>query len=65
MSIYLDCGAEDSYRFYEGTEQLYTLLKGKGVPVEYHLRAGQHDGDYWKSHLNEYLKFYAGRTNGS
>ncbi|WP_083677781.1 alpha/beta hydrolase-fold protein [Paenibacillus sp. FSL R7-0337] len=65
LSIYLDCGAEDSYRFYEGTEQLYTLLKGKGVPVEYHLRAGQHDGDYWKSHMDEYLKFYAGRTKGS
>ncbi|ETT72990.1 esterase [Paenibacillus sp. FSL R7-277] len=65
LSIYLDCGAEDSYRFYEGTEQLYTLLKEKGVPVEYHLRAGQHDGDYWKSHMDEYLKFYAGRTDGS
>lgn len=61
LSIYLDCGAEDSYRFYEGTERLYTLLKSKGVPVEYHLRAGQHDGDYWMGHMDEYLRFYAGK----
>lgn len=65
LSVYLDCGSEDSYRFFEGAEKLYTLLKSKGVPVEYHLRAGQHDGDYWKGHMDEYLKFYAGRTNGS
>lgn len=63
LAVYLDCGEEDSYRFYEGAEQLYTLLKDKGVPVEYHLRAGKHDGEYWRAHLDEYLIFYAGRTN--
>ncbi|WP_340022521.1 alpha/beta hydrolase-fold protein [Paenibacillus sp. FSL K6-1096] len=61
MGVYLDCGAEDSYRFFEGAEKLYTLLKDKGVPVEYHLRAGQHDGDYWMGHMDEYLQFYAGK----
>ncbi|WP_052429432.1 alpha/beta hydrolase [Paenibacillus borealis] len=63
LAVYLDCGQEDSYRFYEGAEQLNTLLKDKGVQTEYHVRAGKHDGEYWRSHLDEYLIFYAGRTN--
>ncbi|KAI7258584.1 hypothetical protein KC345_g10526 [Hortaea werneckii] len=61
LAVYLDCGDEDSYRFYEGTEQLYKLLKSKGVAAEYHLEKGKHDGECWQSHMDEYLIFYAGR----
>jgi enterochelin esterase-like enzyme len=56
--IWLDCGTEDSYKFYEGTEKLYETLKAKGVQAEYHSYPGGHDAQYWSSHLEEYLIFY-------
>ncbi|UJF33472.1 alpha/beta hydrolase [Paenibacillus hexagrammi] len=65
MRVYLDCGDEDSYRFYEGTEVLYKLLLSRGVTAEYHLQAGKHDGDYWSAHVKDYLLFYAGISESS
>lgn len=61
LKVYLDCGDQDAYKFYEGTEQLYNLLKAKKVSVEYHLGKGKHDGEYWKPMLDDYLLFYAGK----
>ncbi len=59
LKIYLDCGDADSYQFYEGCEQLYNILKPKGVDIQYHLSKGKHDGEYWGSNIENYLKFYA------
>lgn len=61
MDIYLDCGDKDGWRFYNGCEKLYNILKGKGVNIQYHLNPGAHDGNYWSSHAEEYLMFYAGQ----
>jgi enterochelin esterase-like enzyme len=61
IKVYLDCGDQDYYKFYEGSEKLYSILKTKGVAVEYHLNKGKHDGDYWKSMLDNYLLFYVGK----
>lgn len=61
LKIYLDCGDEDSGLFYVGSEQLYNILKPKGVDVQYYLNKGNHDGAYWGSHIEDYLKFYAGK----
>lgn len=61
LKVYLDCGAEDSYQFYEGCEQLNKILKSKGVDSQYHLNKGNHDGAYWGSNIEKYLKFYAGK----
>ncbi|SEB91609.1 Enterochelin esterase [Paenibacillus sp. GP183] len=61
MKVYLDCGDQDGYKFYEGSEKLYGILKAKGVSVEYHLNKGKHDGDYWKSMVDNYLLFYVGK----
>lgn len=61
LQVYLDCGDQDDYKFYDGSERLYKLLQGKGVPVEYHLNSGKHNSDYWKSQLSNYLMFYAGK----
>lgn len=61
MKVYLDCGRSDSYQFYEGAEALYKVLQDRGVASEYHLNDGQHDSDYWQSHVEDYLKFYAGK----
>jgi enterochelin esterase-like enzyme len=61
IKVYLDCGDKDGYKFYEGSEKLYSLLKAKGVSVEYHLNPGEHNDDYWKSMLDSYLLFYVGK----
>jgi enterochelin esterase-like enzyme len=60
LSVYLDCGKEDSYKFYEGAGKLSEILKAKGVSVQYHLNPGKHDGGYWQTHVKDYLLFYAG-----
>jgi enterochelin esterase-like enzyme len=61
LRVYLDCGDRDSFKFYEGSAQLYTALQAAGVPSEYHLNSGEHNDTYWKSHADDYLLFYAGK----
>ncbi len=62
MSVYLDCGDDDSYKFYQGSEALDAKLRSKGVRSEYHPGPGGHDGEYWSSHAKDYLLFYAGKS---
>ncbi|MWV43142.1 prolyl oligopeptidase family serine peptidase [Paenibacillus sp. HJL G12] len=61
VSVYLDCGNQDSYKFYQGTKALYKKLHSSGVTSEYHHSEGGHDGEYWKNHVRDYLLFYAGK----
>ncbi|HEX7057019.1 MAG TPA: alpha/beta hydrolase-fold protein [Bacilli bacterium] len=61
LSVYLDCGDEDSYKFYQGAEALYNKLQNKNVKSEYHHAPGGHDAEYWTKHLADYLLFYAGK----
>ncbi|PYG87336.1 enterochelin esterase-like enzyme [Ruminiclostridium sufflavum DSM 19573] len=61
LKVYLDCGDEDSYQFYEGCEKLNTILRSKGVDSQYHLNKGNHDGTYWGANIENYLKFYGGK----
>jgi len=60
LEVYLDCGDKDSYKFYEGCDELYKVLQDKGVESQYHLNSGAHDGAYWEANLEKYLLFYAG-----
>jgi enterochelin esterase-like enzyme len=61
LQVYLDCGDQDSFRFYEGCDRLYKALQAKGVASEYRLSPGGHNDAYWKEHLDDYLLFYAGK----
>jgi len=57
--FYIDAGLNDrpdilnSSRWFEG------LLNQRDIPHEWHLFAGYHDETYWKSHLEQYLRWYA------
>lgn len=62
LDVYLDCGDQDYYKFYEGSEKLYKLLQSKGVSVQYHHKPGEHDGAYWTSMAEDYLLFYDGAS---
>lgn len=61
LTVYMDVGDEDDYKFYDGTAKMYDILKSKGVQAEYHLYPGKHNGEYWKPKLEEYLLFYDGK----
>ena len=60
LNVYLDCGDQDSYRFYEGCDKLFAILQAMGVDVQYHLNPGGHEGSYWEANEEKYLLFYAG-----
>ncbi len=55
--VWLDCGTEDGYGFYEGCEKLYAALQAKGVRAEYHAYPGGHDTGYWSEHLEAMLTY--------
>jgi enterochelin esterase-like enzyme len=59
VEFYLDAGDEDEGQFYLGCKELTKILKKRGYHVENHLNKGHHELAYIKSHLNEYLMFYA------
>jgi enterochelin esterase-like enzyme len=61
MAVYLDCGDQDEFGFYDGSQKLNDLLKAKGVTSEFHLNHGKHESPYWQSHVEEYLLFYSGK----
>jgi enterochelin esterase-like enzyme len=62
MSVYLDSGDQDYYKFYQGAEALDAKLRGRDVISEYHLNPGGHDNTYWSAHVKDYLLFYAGKS---
>jgi enterochelin esterase-like enzyme len=62
LKVFLDCGDQDENGFYKGAQQMYTLLKAKGVEVEYHHSDGKHDAEYIKPMMDDYLIFYAGKS---
>ncbi len=60
LKVYLDCGEQDSYKFFEGCDKLNKILESKGVDSKYYLNQGEHDGAYWEANIEKYLMFYAG-----
>jgi enterochelin esterase-like enzyme len=62
MSIYLDSGDQDYYKFYQGAEALDAKLRSRNAVSEYHLNPGGHDDAYWSTHVKDYLHFYADKS---
>ena len=52
VPTWLDVGEDDPFR--EATLEL-----GRRIGVKVRVRPGGHEGAYWRSHLAEYLRFYA------
>ena len=51
MAIYFDCGAQDRYGFYTGTEAMDKLLTARGIPHEAHIYPGGHDWPFVLEHF--------------
>ncbi len=57
LRIYLDVGHDDALA--TGVNAFVALLQAHGMAPEFHLNPGGHNRPYWRSHTEEYLKFYA------
>lgn len=56
-SLWLDVGSEDPFR--SADTDLAHDLRERGDVVHFHIWAGAHEGSYWRSHWDDYLRFYA------
>jgi enterochelin esterase-like enzyme len=55
--FFLDIGQNDRWLKY--TLVFEELLNDASVPHEWHLYPGFHEDDYWESHLEQYIRWYA------
>jgi S-formylglutathione hydrolase FrmB len=51
MTIYIDCGAQDRYGFFAGTQAMDKLLISRGVPHEEHIYPGGHNWPFVLEHF--------------
>ena len=58
VDVWLDVGEGDSLR--GGAIELADQMRALDGQVVLHVPEGGHDRSYWRSHLGEYLAFYAG-----
>ena len=57
LRIGIDIGESD--RYFKGAQQLHTLLDRFDIPHEWQVETGAHNTDYWRAHLEDYLRWYA------
>lgn len=55
--LWVDIGRDDP--FVPGVDAFLSGLRSGGVRVRAHRWPGAHDGDYWREHWDEYMRFYA------
>jgi S-formylglutathione hydrolase FrmB len=65
LTIWLDVGAQDE-TWRPVVTDFHELLVARGIPHEFHVLPGNHNGDdYWAPHGGEYLRFYARAFQGT
>jgi S-formylglutathione hydrolase FrmB len=57
LKIYFDVGNNDDYGFGQGAEVLDKLLRSRGVPHEFHIYLGRHDGVFVMRHFGDVIQF--------
>jgi S-formylglutathione hydrolase FrmB len=55
--LWLDSGEDDPFR--PGIDAFAERLEAAGAELEFKLSPGGHDAEYWRSHWDEYMRFYA------
>lgn len=58
--IWLDVGERDQEAILDSALWLAGVLNEMGIPHEWHLFTGAHSEAYWSSHVEMYLRWYAG-----
>lgn len=57
MKIYFNVGNNDDYGFEQGAQQLHKLLDKRGIPHEFHIYPGRHDGQFIIRHFGNVMQF--------
>jgi enterochelin esterase-like enzyme len=57
--IYMDIGERDRQVIMRSAIWFEYLLTEKNIPHEWHLFPGYHEESYWKTHVEEYLRWYS------
>lgn len=57
--IYIDIGERDRPEILRAAIWYEGLLDEKDIPHDWHLFSGYHNEDYWTSHMEQYLRWYA------
>ena len=59
---WVDVGENDRWRV--ESERLAAALEKAGAKTELRLFKGRHEGEYWKAHLRDYVRFYGEALRG-
>ena len=57
--IYMDIGDKDRPEIMRAALWFEELLDERGIPHEWYLFSGYHHEDYWRDHLETYLRWYS------
>ncbi len=57
--IYLDIGDADQQQILASARWFEGVLTAGAYPHEWHFNVGRHDEDYWRAHVEEYIRWYA------
>jgi S-formylglutathione hydrolase FrmB len=55
--LWLDSGDRDPFR--PGIDAFAEALETAGAPITFRIWPGEHEGEYWRSHWAQYMRFYA------
>jgi enterochelin esterase-like enzyme len=58
IPIWVDAGDQDPFR-HTGLDEFAEQLRAHGAQLSFHIWPGGHGGDYWRSHYEDYLRFYS------
>ncbi len=61
LAIWIDIGDQDGWLL--RADELHEALEAAGVPHEFQIFPGEHDGSYWAEHVTDYLYFYDAALN--
>ena len=57
--IFVDVGRRDFEEIRNSTEWFGELLRVQDIPHEWYFFTGAHNEEYWSSHMEQYIRFYA------
>jgi enterochelin esterase-like enzyme len=58
LPVWVDAGNEDEFRN-TGVDEFAASLRSAGAEISFHIWPGEHNGEYWRSHYDDYLRFYS------
>jgi enterochelin esterase-like enzyme len=57
--VYVDVGERDHPPIIDSAMWFEDILNKKNIPHEWHFFSGYHNEEYWQSHMEQYLRWYA------